>query len=226
VEDKFDGGMYQGDYVYDEEIMELVRWEAPAKEELRKGKGKEKEETKDDEYFAEDEKMLLDSLAVKECMCPLSLTPRTYVQWAHLDSLSFPVPNPPDPSLLPTLLFLLFSTAYETRISMADPSPESGWTLTSLLPIFTSLTSPSSYPTTTSVLLALYKRTLSFPLYRHWGLAEKVREDVADVLEGGRRSVMRSLLGMKRILDGTEAYAVYSIIWVDDALACLLAMQE
>ena len=43
-----------------------------------------------------------------------------------------------------------------------------------------------------------------------------MREDTCDVLEGGRKSVLRALLGMKKVLQAGEGYEVFVKCWVED----------
>lgn len=54
-------------------------------------------------------------------------------------------------------------------------------------------------------------------MYRSWALAERVTLDVVEILDGGRRSVLRALLAMGRLLDGSEQFRWYRQLWVDDA---------
>lgn len=65
-------------------------------------------------------------------------------------------------------------------------------------------------------LVPSYRRSLTFPLYRSFALAERCRKDVAALLRKGKRTVMRCLLEMKGILDHHEVYYIYSKIWLDD----------
>ncbi|KAL7410666.1 SHQ1 protein-domain-containing protein [Mrakia frigida] len=189
-DERFDSGYYQGDFVYDEEIGEVLRWQAPLSRELREGKVVGVSE---EEYFTEEEKEVLKEIPVRE----------------------YPPSTPPS-HLLHPLLLLLLSQAYDTRQTLSDPTLESPWTLTSLLPLFTSLTPCSAYPTIPAVLRASYRRMVSYPLYRSWALAAKVKEDVCDVLEGGRKSTLRALLGMKKVLESGEGYEVFVKVWVED----------
>ncbi|KAF8579487.1 SHQ1-domain-containing protein [Ramaria rubella] len=115
-----------------------------------------------------------------------------------------------------TLVTLLFSTAYDTRTTLADPTSESAWTLSVLTPAFASLSPPSSTASIQEALIPSYKRALAFPLYRAFVLCNRCRLDVADVLESGRRAVAKVLLSIKGILDRHDVYYVYSKIWVDD----------
>jgi len=98
---------------------------------------------------------------------------------------------------------------------MHDPSPESAWTISVLIPAFTAL-DISVATTLDEVMRTSYRRARAFPLYRSWKLCERCRLDVADILGGGIRSVLKCLLEAKAILDHHELYYVYSKIWIDD----------
>lgn len=140
-----------------------------------------------------------------------------------------------------TLISILFSYAYESRTTQCDPTPESAWTLSNLIPSFSALDPPTSpareskeenhsssasgFPDNavtftnnelTAALIPSYRRALAFPLYRSFALAEACQRDVACLFAKGRRTVVRCLLEMKHILDHHEVYYVYNKIWVDD----------
>jgi protein SHQ1 len=132
-----------------------------------------------------------------------------------------------------TLVTLLFSYAYDARFTQHDPSTESAWTISALTPAFSALDPPpyttgihsASIPAhgpiftpseVASTLVPSYRRSLAFPLYRSFALAEACRADVAELLCKGRRTVVRCLLELKCILDHHEVYYVYSKIWVED----------
>ncbi|KAG5354197.1 hypothetical protein C0989_003710 [Termitomyces sp. Mn162] len=129
-----------------------------------------------------------------------------------------------------TLLTILFSYAYESRTNQCDPTPESAWTLSTLVSAFSALDPPDSalapasladplkftVDELTHALVTSYRRSFAFPLYRSFILAEACRIDVAGFLNGGKRTVVRCLLEMKAILDHHEVYYVYSKIWLDD----------
>ncbi|KAG8217555.1 SHQ1 protein-domain-containing protein [Butyriboletus roseoflavus] len=131
-----------------------------------------------------------------------------------------------------TLITLLFAYAYDKRTTMDDPTPESAWTICSLLPAFSALDPPpyasakSDMPVACrlafadgeliTTLAASYRRSLAFPLYRSFQLSEACRRDAASYMARGKRMTTRCLLEMKRILDHHEVYYVYSRIWLDD----------
>jgi protein SHQ1 len=70
-----------------------------------------------------------------------------------------------------------------------------------------------------SAMTPSYRRSVAFPLYRSFALAEMCRQDVAGLMSKGKRVVVRCLLEIKHILDHHEVYYVYSKIWVDDLCA-------
>lgn len=125
------------------------------------------------------------------------------------------------PTLWHSLLVILFATAYDTRSTLADPTPESAWTVISLTPLFTALLPSEAYPTVHSALRASYRRALAFPLYRHWALCDAVRADVVSLLKAGRQQVLRVLLSLQAILGETADYAILNTIWVNALIALL-----
>ena len=136
-----------------------------------------------------------------------------------------------------TLITLLFSYVYDSRTTQCDPTPESAWTICNLTPAFTALDPPHSdhyaggphvFSETElkGTLLPSYRRSITFPLYRSFALAEKCRQDVATLLRRGKRRVTRCLLELKDILDHHDVYYVYSKIWVDDFCVWIQADAE
>lgn len=128
-----------------------------------------------------------------------------------------------------TLLTLLFSYAYDSRTMQHEPTSESAWTICALTPAFSALDPPPYGPSVvtdnsgifteseiTATLAQSYRRSLAFPLYRSFALAEKCRLDVASFLAGGKRVVFRCLLELKDILDHHDVYYIYSKLWVED----------
>ncbi|EPQ58433.1 SHQ1-domain-containing protein [Gloeophyllum trabeum ATCC 11539] len=199
-EEKWDEEHYIADYAEDDYIQELIAWKHP-------------HTALPDESFSysDDEQLMMLRLPRKEYLATEAQTQCLYL----------------------TLLTLLFSYAYESRTTQHDPTPESAWTICSLTPAFSALDPPPYCATPAeppadvhspyfadamlaTTFAALYRRSLAFPLYRSWALAEACRSDVASFLSGGKRVVTRCLLEMKHILDHHDVYYVYSKIWVDD----------
>ncbi|KAJ7606617.1 SHQ1 protein-domain-containing protein [Roridomyces roridus] len=187
-DEKWDEEHYMADYADDEYIQELISWVNPRI-------------VSDGPFaFTEEENLTL-----------LNLPRREYLSDAHQTK-----------NLYITLATILFAYAYEARTTQGDSTPESAWTLCSLTPAFSAL-DPAPYTTTSNweselaaCLYQSYRRSLAFPLFRSFSLAEACRVDVAELFSRGKRAITRCLLEIKRILDHHEVYYVYSKIWVED----------
>ncbi|KAK2460574.1 hypothetical protein APHAL10511_007044 [Amanita phalloides] len=188
---KFDPEYYMADYADDGMIQELLRWEHPYV-------------VADHEHveFTDEEKMAMLKLPRKEYLATPQQTHGLYL----------------------TLVTLLFSYAYESRTTQQDPTPESAWTICTLTPAFSALDPPTCSNADAEatryeiheVLVPSYRRSLTFPLYRSFALAEACQRDVSVLLSRGKRLVFRCLLEMKSVLDHHEVYYIYSKIWLDD----------
>ncbi|GLB35367.1 putative SHQ1 protein [Lyophyllum shimeji] len=193
-EQKWDEEYYMADFADDEYIRELLTWTHPHTDHI------------ENFQYTEEENAVMLRLPRKEYLATPTQTHNLYL----------------------TLLTLLFAYAYESRTTQHDPTPESAWTISTLTPAFSALDPPNSAavsvadPLTFSTdelsetFVTSYRRSLAFPLYRSFILAEACRMDVAGFLSRGKRTVVRCLLEMKNILDHHEVYYVYSKVWVDD----------
>lgn len=193
--EKWDEEHYMADYAEDEYIQELINWHNP-----------------DLTYAAElviteDEKMAMLRLPRKE-----------YI----MDSFQ-------EHNLYLTLITLMYAHAYDKRTTLNDPTAESAWTICNLVAPFSALDPPPYSPVEfsgvaldftdaelTSTLVTSYRRSLTFPLYRSFQLAERCRQDVAAAFRRGKRLITKYLLELKDILDHHDVYYVYSKIWVED----------
>jgi len=118
-------------------------------------------------------------------------------------------------SLYLTLCSILFAFVYDLRFTQHEPTPESAWTICIMVPEFSALDT-SATTSIRHVVRASYRRALAFPLYRSWALCERCRFDVANILAGGRRAVLKCLLHVNHILTHHDIYYIYSKIWVED----------
>ncbi|KAF9452242.1 SHQ1-domain-containing protein [Macrolepiota fuliginosa MF-IS2] len=195
--EKWDEEYYMADFADDEYIQELIKYTHPHIAAL--------EEVK----YTEAENLTMMRLPRKEYLPSPIQTHCLYL----------------------TLITLLFSYAYESRTTQHDPTPESAWTICNLTPAFSALDPPNtnslgliritdlntfSLEEIAATIIPSYRRTLAFPLYRSFALAETCRKDVSGFLLKGKRTVVRCLLEMKDILDHHEVYYVYNKVWVDD----------
>ncbi|KIM65318.1 hypothetical protein SCLCIDRAFT_113206 [Scleroderma citrinum Foug A] len=193
---KWDEEHYMADYADDEYIQELIAWQDPDLTNTA------------EVIYTEVENMAMLRLPRKEHLMNMLQERNLYL----------------------ALINLLFAHAYDKRTTLNDPTVESVWTICNLVAAFSALDPPPYIPVAlsgatdfdftdtelTSTLVASYRRSLAFPLYRSYLLAERCRKDVAAAFCKGKRLITRYLLAIKNMLDHHDVYYIYSKIWVED----------
>lgn len=112
------------------------------------------------------------------------------------------------------LVDLLFAYSYDVRTTEGEHTVESGWTIRRLSSQLSFLDTFSSLQ---DVVVACVRRSLCYPLRRHWGLALTVLEDVGCLLRLGREAVLRALLEVRGLVQaGVEHGYLLNRIWLDD----------
>lgn len=72
------------------------------------------------------------------------------------------------------------------------------------------------------ILLTMARRSLGFPLYRHYELVIKTWMDVYWLLRCGKRGVLKALLAIRELFRKHDIYYVYCKILLDDLCAWVL----
>ena len=89
------------------------------------------------------------------------------------------------------LVDILFGCCYDARVNEGERCAESAWNVAKLSP---TLSCCERHASLRECVAASVRRSLCFPLYRHFGLALAVLGDVAAVLRLGRAAVVGQLL--------------------------------
>jgi protein SHQ1 len=113
------------------------------------------------------------------------------------------------------LLDLLVPFVYDHLTTMAEPTVESAWTITTLSSSLSWLDPPSNIQETVR---CLTRRTLIYPYWRNFQFSLYVWEHTLSILESGVHAVVRSLLMIRNILEKSESYYVGNKLFVDPFL--------
>ncbi|KAL7545407.1 hypothetical protein ACHAWF_008753 [Thalassiosira exigua] len=119
-------------------------------------------------------------------------------------------------SALLTLTDILFAYAYDHRTTDGDPTVESSWTVMILSPSLSWLECYNHpYDTILDVVRMSIRRSLIYPYLRSYSLARKVFEDVAHIINGGRRIIIRCLLHLHEIMKRSECHYLFNKMYID-----------
>lgn len=126
-----------------------------------------------------------------------------------------------------SIISLLFSFAFESRETQGDFGTESAWNMGKLTPQISSLDTQIILPgTKTPLIKALIitgiRRSLSYPLHRHFGLAIKAWRDVIQMLQLGKKFVIKALLMLREPFRFHDVYYVYDKILLEDLINWLI----
>ncbi|BFZ13180.1 hypothetical protein BsWGS_16219 [Bradybaena similaris] len=119
------------------------------------------------------------------------------------------------------LVDLVFAYAYNFRFSKGEVNVESDWTICKLSATLSWL---DSFENIQDVVVSCARRSLCFPLYRSWKLFVRVLRDVKTIFLNGRSQVLKSLLGIHKVLMESEIryplndlYIVDYCVWLQSA---------
>lgn len=122
-----------------------------------------------------------------------------------------------------SLVDILFAHAYNARTTMGENTVESSWTVNKLsgtlcwLQNFSTLKEACSVPV---------RRSLCYPLYRHWGLSIKVLDDVKNIIKLGRRQILKCLLEMYVLFNNSEPRYLLNQLYIRDYLIWIQQVSE
>ena len=112
------------------------------------------------------------------------------------------------------LLDILFAYCYDYRTTEFEHNSESAWTISKLC---ATLSCGEKYVNMKECVLTCIRRSLCYPLYRHWELSLLAWNDVCDVLEhGGKKKIIKILLTIIPIFLSSEGYYLYNQLYIDE----------
>jgi len=126
-----------------------------------------------------------------------------------------------------TLIDILFAYAYDHRTTDGDPTVESSWTVMILSPSLAWLESYNPpYDTIADVVRWSIRRSLVYPYLRSYTLARNVVGDVCQIMKGGRRTILRCLLQLHRIMEKSESHYLFNKLYVDPLIGWVQRCEE
>lgn len=118
-----------------------------------------------------------------------------------------------EPSLLLGLVDILFAYAYNKRATEGEDTVESGWNISKLS---ATLSWFEEFWSLEQTVRCCFRRCLIFPLYRHWGLAYAVLQDVIQILRLGPRYVLRCLLEVHDAFSHHDSRYILNDLYIAD----------
>ncbi|XP_064483457.1 protein SHQ1 homolog [Ornithodoros turicata] len=131
-----------------------------------------------------------------------------------LDGITHLLKEKMQQTLLLGLADILFAYAYDLRITQGEHCVESAWTISKLSATLSWF--EVRFESAESVVQSSIRRSLCYPLYRSWKLAQKVLSDVIVFLRRGTCSVVQCLLDVHAIFEQHDSCYVLNQLYMDD----------
>ncbi|CAB3409623.1 unnamed protein product [Caenorhabditis bovis] len=122
------------------------------------------------------------------------------------------------------LIDMIFAFCYEQRVNGWEMTCESGWTLRKLSPTLSYLV---RYETAKQALAFAVRRSLCYPLYRNFDLAQKIVEDLKIVFKHGKGALVHILTEIHNaFVSSGEFRYIFNDLFITDYLIWIQAVDD
>ncbi|XP_069499304.1 protein SHQ1 homolog isoform X2 [Ambystoma mexicanum] len=112
-----------------------------------------------------------------------------------------------------SLIDILLAYCYDVRIAEGEKNVESSWNIRKLSGTLSWL---QSYNSVYGVLVSFGRRTLCYPLYRHFKLVMKAVKDASLLLAMGKAAVLKCFLEIHRLFQANDAAYILNDLYISD----------
>ncbi|XP_062852788.1 protein SHQ1 homolog [Trichomycterus rosablanca] len=112
-----------------------------------------------------------------------------------------------------SLVDIILAYVYDVRTTEGEHNVESGWTIRKISGTLSWL---ETYSSLQEVLVSFGRRTLCYPLYRHFSLITTAIKDTAHIFQGGKPFVLKCLLAIHKIFRENEPAYILNDLYITD----------
>jgi protein SHQ1 len=117
------------------------------------------------------------------------------------------------------MIDILYSYCYDKRSTLDESTVESGWTINKLS---STLSWFCVFNNMKEVLVACYRRTLVYPIYRNYLLCDRVKSDLTFIVKLGKRLIIKRFIEIYQMFNsGTDARHILNQLYIKDYLVFL-----
>ncbi|XP_050969387.1 protein SHQ1 homolog [Labeo rohita] len=111
------------------------------------------------------------------------------------------------------LVDIILAYVYDVRTTEGEHNVESAWTIRKLSGTLSWL---ETYHSLQDVLVSFGRRTLCYPLYRHFSLITRAVKDVAFIFQAGKACVLKCLLAIHKIFRENDPAYILNDLYITD----------
>ncbi|KAK9500824.1 hypothetical protein O3M35_002014 [Rhynocoris fuscipes] len=122
-----------------------------------------------------------------------------------------------------SLVDIIYAYAYNHRTTLGENTVESAWTINKLSATLSWL---QNFENMKDVKVACVRRSLIYPLHRNWILSTTVLEDTLNILKLGRRQILKCLIEIHGLFNGSEPRYLLNQLFITDYCIWLQKISE
>ncbi|KAK7155662.1 hypothetical protein R3I93_010342 [Phoxinus phoxinus] len=111
------------------------------------------------------------------------------------------------------LVDIILAYVYDVRTTEGEHNVESAWTIRKLSGTLSWL---ETYHSVQDVLVSFGRRTLCYPLYRHFSLITRAVKDVACIFQSGKACILKCLLAIHKIFRENDPAYILNDLYITD----------
>lgn len=196
---KFDEDYYLADYFNVDQIQHLLDYKPPWDVKWQQHKQNSFEDNT--EHPSEQEEKTV------------QFTDEEKDQLRRLPNKDYLLDDKEELSLFLGLVDIVYAYAYNHRTTEGENTVESPWTISRISSTFSWF---ESFNSIHDVIISCARRSLSYPLYRHWSLITAVVEDTKKIFSLGRRQVLRCLLELHALCREEDPWFLLNDLYLTD----------
>ena len=120
---------------------------------------------------------------------------------------------------------ILYAYLYDFRVNMFSDNWESSWNISKLAATI-SWFADFKNQNEQQLLTTIYRRALTYPLYRSFNLWEKIREDLQTILSIGRKAIVKWFIKIKKLNEKKESGYLINRIFINDFIVWIQQTPE
>ncbi|CAF0856442.1 unnamed protein product [Brachionus calyciflorus] len=111
------------------------------------------------------------------------------------------------------LVDILFSYCYNNRINLGESNVESGWTISKLS---STLSWFDTFKSLQDCLVASFRRSLCFPLYRNWKLSQACFKDLIKLMRKDTKVLIKVLIEIRKIFIDADCRYILNDLYINE----------
>ncbi|XP_065560028.1 protein SHQ1 homolog [Artemia franciscana] len=122
-----------------------------------------------------------------------------------------------------TVVGLVYSWAYDRRVTEGDHCIESGWAIAKVCPVLSYF---EDFEDLRFLLVACVRRSITYPMLRSWDLSLLTIKDTSSIFRKGKLAILKCLLKVRKLFMESDPRYILNQLYLDDLCVWIQFVKE